>query len=431
MKRLIKWLFILVLLVVVVLGGLLASSIDKMALVPQRGELSKKELEHISWLIRRNSPLRKSSAGRSTGVLTQKELNLITAYLIQTRSGSYRNHLASEIDLQAGAAVINLSLRLPDNPIGHYLNLSAEVKTLGQMAPFLNLQGLQIGGRTLPQSVVRSVSSALYTYLADNSAEFRELEKSVRSVNIRKEKLIVGYSLSQESMNNMKAHLGSMVISSELKQALLIYSDYLAERSRDLPERLDMTDALRVMFHHAYRSHDDLSTVVENQAIFISLAAYTLDRSIPVLLGEKTGQTAVKRRLYLKGREDLSKHFLVSAAVASLANPALAEVIGLEKEIFDAQGGSGFSYADLAADQAGIRLAEHAISSELNATRLQIFLSGNLSESDIMPTLEAMPEGLQQEANNAEAVNKNSQTYKKLRALMMQRIDNLPVYKQL
>jgi uncharacterized protein YfiM (DUF2279 family) len=65
--------------------------------------------------------------------------------------------------------------------------------------------------------------------------------------------------------------------------------------------------------------------------------------------------------LTLQGRHDLAQHFAISAALAAWAGEPLANTIGLDKEVDDARGGSGFSFADLAADRAGTRFGELAV----------------------------------------------------------------------
>ncbi len=61
----------------------------------------------------------------------------------------------------------------------------------------------------------------------------------------------------------------------------------------------------------------------------------------------------------LHGREDLAQHFAVSCALAAMLGPKAAEAAGVLKEMLDAQpGGSGFSFADLAADFSGVAFAE-------------------------------------------------------------------------
>lgn len=64
----------------------------------------------------------------------------------------------------------------------------------------------------------------------------------------------------------------------------------------------------------------------------------------------------------LHGRQDLAQHFAVSAALTALYGPRAAESAGVLKEVLDAQpGGSGFSFADLAADFSGVAFASWVI----------------------------------------------------------------------
>jgi hypothetical protein len=60
------------------------------------------------------------------------------------------------------------------------------------------------------------------------------------------------------------------------------------------------------------------------------------------------------------GRHDLAQHFVVSGALTAVRGPKAAEAAGVLKELLDSQpGGSGFSFADLAADLSGIAFARH------------------------------------------------------------------------
>lgn len=64
----------------------------------------------------------------------------------------------------------------------------------------------------------------------------------------------------------------------------------------------------------------------------------------------------------MHGRHDLAQHFAVSAALTAVAGETAAEAAGLLKELHDANpGGSGFSFADLAADYSGVALAASLI----------------------------------------------------------------------
>ena len=63
----------------------------------------------------------------------------------------------------------------------------------------------------------------------------------------------------------------------------------------------------------------------------------------------------------MRGRRDLAQHFFLSAALTALLGPDTAEAIGLAKELRDSQSGSGFSFADLAANISGIEFARYVL----------------------------------------------------------------------
>jgi hypothetical protein len=72
---------------------------------------------------------------------------------------------------------------------------------------------------------------------------------------------------------------------------------------------------------------------------------------------DRVRRLAVIGKPTMHSRHDLLQHFVVSCALTALSGPQIAEAAGLLKEMSDAKGGSGFSFADLAADLAGISLA--------------------------------------------------------------------------
>jgi hypothetical protein len=73
---------------------------------------------------------------------------------------------------------------------------------------------------------------------------------------------------------------------------------------------------------------------------------------------ERKGRLAVLGKPTMHGRHDLAQHFCVSAALTAANGPRAAEAAGILKEMLDAEGASGFSFCDLAADLSGIAFAE-------------------------------------------------------------------------
>jgi hypothetical protein len=73
----------------------------------------------------------------------------------------------------------------------------------------------------------------------------------------------------------------------------------------------------------------------------------------------------------MQGRHDLNEHFVVSGALTALAGAYAAEKAGLLKEMLDSKGGSGFSFADLSADLAGVAFAQRLLDDPARLARVE------------------------------------------------------------
>jgi hypothetical protein len=97
--------------------------------------------------------------------------------------------------------------------------------------------------------------------------------------------------------------------------------------------------------------------------------------------------------MLLSGRNDLSRHFWVSAALTVLSDAPRARTVGLSKELMDSTaGGSGFSFVDMAANIAGIRLAVVATRNSNSAHELQARIRQGVERDDLFPAIDALPE---------------------------------------
>jgi len=116
----------------------------------------------------------------------------------------------------------------------------------------------------------------------------------------------------------------------------------------------------------------------------------------------------------LRGREDWSRHFCLSAALAVLEHPLVSDAGGLMKEQLDAlTGSSGFSFGDLAADRAGVRFAAAATSSEAAARTMQALLQQGFAVDSIFPPAADLPENLTTEQFRREYGSVGSQRYRR------------------
>ena len=124
----------------------------------------------------------------------------------------------------------------------------------------------------------------------------------------------------------------------------------------------------------------------------------------------------------------IASDFSVSAFLASAAGDALAHAVGLFKEISDAKSGSGFSFADLAADRAGVELGSMAVASELSAYSLQLQLSKITNEDDFMPDIDNLPEGLNEATFKRQYGTTEDTRYKKMQHELDRRISLCRIY---
>ena len=96
----------------------------------------------------------------------------------------------------------------------------------------------------------------------------------------------------------------------------------------------------------------------------------------------------------LRERVDWSRHFTVSGALTVLSFDAASDAAGLFKEELDADGGSGFSFADLLADRAGTLFAERATRDEASARAIQQRVAAGFRVDDFFPSADGLPEGI-------------------------------------
>lgn len=107
--------------------------------------------------------------------------------------------------------------------------------------------------------------------------------------------------------------------------------------------------------------------------------------------GQRSVRSAFMGDPTLGGRADLAKHFFVSAYLAALQGDEAALAAGLAKEMLDTRpGGSGFSFADIAADKAGIRFARAVLDEQVT---LQQLADGFAIDAH-MPPIDGLTEGL-------------------------------------
>lgn len=429
MIRIIKWLFLLCFLFGVLLGALAINSLDDNATVSQQEELTSKDIQRVKRFILKNDPQKLRLGETANTQVSQLDLNLVLNYVLQKTPGHFKSRVNSNIILHDEQAIVQISVHLPNNPFGKYINIGAtlESESFQQNSDVVKLMSLSFGSLELPAIIAKPLAEYAHKILQNNYVEYNQLSQSLQNIVFEKNQLTVKYILDKNAVNSIKTQLSSLVISDELKEALIAQTNNLSKISYQLGARPGLNDLIRPMFKLAENRSKENDPIIENKAVFITLGAYSLNKNISKLFDEKYQKPIKPRKIYLIKRHDLSKHLLISAAITSMADSSLAETIGLEKEVNDADGGSGFSFTDLAADHAGIRLAEYAIENEKQARLIQKKLAKVTYETDYMPLINNLPEGLNQQQFNNDYLN--TAAYKTTELMIKQRIDQLVIYR--
>ncbi|MEM6745115.1 MAG: hypothetical protein AAF676_15495 [Pseudomonadota bacterium] len=137
------------------------------------------------------------------------------------------------------------------------------------------------------------------------------------------------------------------------------------------------------------------------RAALLALAAHCGDRSaMETVAGRMAAEGAPASPCAgttLGGRDDLRKHFTLSAAFAAVGGSSVSWGLGEVKELVDAgrAGGSGFSFDDVAADRAGIAFAEQALGA--GPRGLSWMLSVMETEAAVMPSIAGLPSFLSEQ----------------------------------
>ena len=164
----------------------------------------------------------------------------------------------------------------------------------------------------------------------------------------------------------------------------------------------------------------------DNRAALLVLAAYVNARPLPLA---ETAPAPPGRTVTLRGRRDLAQHFTASASMATEGGARLSHLVGLAKELRDADGGSGFSFADLMANRAGIRFAALATGPAAGARHVQRLARAGLGDGDIMPAIDGLPEGMRSGALEQRVGAVGSPAYQQLVDFIDRRIDALALHR--
>lgn len=379
------------LLVLLLLCGLLLALawvvLDDQPHAEPGGKITRGDLLWVKHLFEKNVPRARTADTLQTLALSEEELNRLLNYAVVVKPVS-----GVLTDLEHDRLVLDVSLRVPANFFGNYLNLTAEFVPQDQT---MQLDAMQLGSLPLPAWLGRGLIWLAKNWLERDPA-YVALMQSLKHISVQENRLNLDYQWHPQLLTLLERKGAEVLIGAEEKKRLLQYADFVRDTMARYPAKSEQParELVAQVFSFAASRGGDIA--LENRAALTAMGAYVSGISLRQLL-EGRGRTtrrAPSVLLVLHGRRDAVEHLLIAAAVSANAGSRLANALGLAKEEEDVVSGSGFSFTDLAYDRAGARLAELATGSAADATRQR--LAGLKKDTDITPVFSDLPEFMAQ-----------------------------------
>ncbi len=345
----------------------------------------------------------------------EADLNVAINYLLNLLLKS-----SSKVTLSKDALNFDITLALPENPFGKYLNLSFDLSK-NDALPII--KALKIGRLTIAdefagliiEGVINNTPLKQYYILAAHH---------ISGISIQPDKLSISYFSDFE-----EAAKTPQLENNPQYQSMVFYQQEINKiaRQHDPKWLLSLSKIMQVLFTHAYERSDANNAIAENRALIIALSSYVNQQELQHYLAINFDNSHYYP-VYLYRRKDMAKHFVTSAALAAAGATLLADMIGQEKELFDAKRGSGFSFIDLAGDRAGLRFGQIATASPESARRLQEIIKETKDYRVFMPEVRDMPERMNSHVFKTLYGSIYSQRYQNMLKMIDDRINALEIY---
>ena len=385
MKRFIGWSLLFFMLAGLIVLPWLALE-DAPAIEPP-AEFRRTDLAWVRSLFQKHDPRRQTPDVIQSIQLGEDELNRLLNYAVELRQ---INGIAAE--LTPGLATLTATLAVPPTPFGRYLNLTAEV---ADVPGGIRIQSLRLGSLPLPGVLADGVARLAHRWLRGDET-YASLADAFSRINFDENQATLDYRWHPELLTQMERKSAELLIPPEDQARMLVYAEQLETLLKRYPHgrTVPLLEIAAPLFGFAQTIDGDEAE--ENRAALTALAAYLSGISLPKLLeGDSVSiRRAPRVLLSLHGRRDFAEHFIISAAITVNGGSRLANAIGLIKEEEDANKGSGFSFTDLAANRAGVKLGERATGDA--AAHVQQRLAAAQSDADLLPNFRDLPEFMPQ-----------------------------------
>ena len=333
--------------------------------------------------------------------------------------------------VEPGALTLDASVGAPVLPAGLWANLHL---TLAPSETGLEIATARIGRLTVPPALATALLRRGLDIALGDGLGTAALE-SIAGLKLEPPRLTVALRFDETGRSAFFARLRDRAYAGAgdaARQAVYLnlwLIDRAVERG-NLPRKGSVLPYLDFVVKRAERSKQAAPEAL--RGALYALALYCGDPVFGGVVGvtladEYRGEHNGCDGTRLAGRDDLKRHFVVSAGLyAATTSNRAAFGVGELKELLDSVESEGFSFDDMAADAAGVRFATAFLSAGPHQWRQM--LARVESEEDLMPSLEGLPEGLDAANFRERYGDVDSPAYAAMVAEIDRRVNALPLY---
>ncbi|MGK2286944.1 hypothetical protein [Pedomonas sp. V897] len=315
-----------------------------------------------------------------------------------------------------------------------YLNLSAHVRESRNGFPPL---ALRIGSVRVPSKVTRWLLNRSVTALDLPPTPEARLDRFItRFVVSRPGQAVVNIQPDPELFEGLKAMAPHFSTSVDPALVRFYYNSLLDRDLRSGVGAKSFATFVNTTFRIVVQRSERRDPAAETRAALVALSMITLGpdaKNLARMVAPFDAPCVPEPSLFtLAGRTDLPKHFSLSAALSILFADRFSRAAGEWKELSDsaASGGTGFSFVDLMADRAGLRLGM-AANGDLSLLREVQYGLAYVGDERLLPVaaLRRLREGLSYKAFEEQYVSINDERYRQMIAQIDEELDRIPLYK--
>ena len=425
MLKLIKFLFILLILIVLGVGVFVWKAVESSPLVVENSSQQVEDADSVKELMRQISDSLKNRSARQRIDLSQSQLNSLVGFAQRAQK-----NFNGRVNISAMGAGFYATYKLPPNPLGRYVNLDLLLLPGEGIA----LEHVKIGTVAIPGQWAISVITRLTDWYTDSDIATQFIEQ-VENIEMTEQQMTISIQPIDDflrDLNTVKEGL-SRTGDQELSLRTSFYLKYLHELDAGQKSTAQsLAKFIGPVFAQAQKRSNYDTAAKENEAAIMALAIYAGHYRFANFVGNvqpiANKIAAPKTPPVLAKRTDLNQHFIFSAAIKILSEQGLSLAIGEFKELMDrGQGGSGYSFVDLSADFAGVKFAQTATEPD-KAQAVQALLANSSNESLFFPDIKGLPEGLSKAAFTKQFKKVDSPEYRKLVQEIHRRVDALAIH---